>query len=58
VHLGRVKVINERVLDVAFEQPLQVTRGFSENAFKSDKVFPYKWWVKSLATSAPWRAWW
>jgi hypothetical protein len=42
VYVGRVKVIDERVLDVAFQQPLQVTCGFSENVFKSDKAVPSK----------------
>jgi hypothetical protein len=42
VHLGWVKVIDERVLKVAFQQRLQVTGGFSENAFKSDKSLPDK----------------
>jgi hypothetical protein len=37
-----VKVIDERVLNVAFQQGLQVTRGFSENAFKSDEPLPDK----------------
>ena len=42
MHLGRVKVIDERVLDVAFQQPLQVTRGFSEDAFESNKALSYE----------------
>ena len=38
MHMDRMKVVDERVLNVAFQEPLQVTCGVSKNAFKPDKT--------------------
>ena len=34
--------MDERVLDMTFQEPLQVTRGVGEDAFESDKAAAYK----------------
>ena len=44
------------MLDMAFQKPLQVKSGSGENAFESHKSSTHKRWIKSPATSAPWRA--
>src|SRR6478672_2799710 len=40
--MPRVKVMDERMLNVAFQQPVQIARGIGENASESYKTTAYK----------------
>jgi hypothetical protein len=40
--MERVEIMDERVLNVAFQKPLQITRRVGEDAFQSDKAAGYK----------------